>query len=106
MIAFGSNDPRQAVVGFQVVRVVFGFCQKLSEAEAVQSGVAHRVYGFDFADIDRAVADDAAEGRAKLVVAPNGKLLGAALCGPRAWAPRKPKGDPHPHQKAAFRNYG
>ncbi len=56
----------------------------LSENEAMRGGTPHRVYAFDFADIDRAVADDAAEGRAKLVVAPNGKLLGAALCGPHA----------------------
>lgn len=56
----------------------------LSEDEAVRAGVPHRVYGFDFAHIDRAIADDATEGRAKLVVAPNGKLLGAALCGPHA----------------------
>ncbi|MEW6038650.1 MAG: FAD-dependent oxidoreductase [Pseudomonadota bacterium] len=54
----------------------------LSESEAVRAGVPHCVYGFDFAHIDRAVADDATEGRAKLVVAPNGKLLGATLCGP------------------------
>jgi pyruvate/2-oxoglutarate dehydrogenase complex dihydrolipoamide dehydrogenase (E3) component len=56
----------------------------LSEAEAVRGGIPHRVYSFDFAHIDRAVADDATEGRAKLIVAPNGKLLGAALCGPHA----------------------
>lgn len=56
----------------------------LSESEAVRAGIPHRVYGFDFAHIDRAVADGTVEGRAKLVVAPNGKLLGAALCGPHA----------------------
>ncbi|CAG0983100.1 dihydrolipoamide dehydrogenase [Myxococcaceae bacterium] len=56
----------------------------LSESEVERAGIPHQVYGFDFSDIDRAVADDAAEGRAKLVVSPNGKLLGAALCGPHA----------------------
>lgn len=56
----------------------------LSESEAVRHGLPHRVYSFDFAHIDRAVADDAGAGRAKLVVAPNGKLLGATLCGPHA----------------------
>jgi len=61
------------------VRFHFG-----SPITAVEGGVAHRVYGFDFADIGRAVADAAAEGRAKRAVAPNGKLLGAALCGPHA----------------------
>lgn len=56
----------------------------LSEEEAVRGGIPHQVYGFDFAHIDRAVADASTEGRAKLVVAPNGRLLGATLCGPHA----------------------
>jgi pyruvate/2-oxoglutarate dehydrogenase complex dihydrolipoamide dehydrogenase (E3) component len=56
----------------------------LSEEEAMGGGIPHRVYGFDFAHIDRAVTDASTEGRAKLVVAPNGKLLGATLCGPHA----------------------
>ncbi|TAN52304.1 MAG: FAD-binding protein [Methylococcaceae bacterium] len=56
----------------------------LSESEAVRHGIPHLVYGFDFAHIDRAVADDATHGRAKLVVSPRGKLLGAALCGSQA----------------------
>jgi pyruvate/2-oxoglutarate dehydrogenase complex dihydrolipoamide dehydrogenase (E3) component len=56
----------------------------LSEDEAERAGIRHEVYGFDFAHIDRAVTDDSLEGRAKLVVAPNGKLLGATLWGPHA----------------------
>ena len=56
----------------------------LSESEAQQSGIAHRVYRFPFADIDRARTDGDGRGFAKLVASPRGKLLGAAIVGPAA----------------------
>lgn len=56
----------------------------LSESEAVARGVPHRVYRFPFADIDRAQAEGETEGFAKLVTAPSGRLLGAAIVGPQA----------------------
>jgi len=56
----------------------------LSESEAKERGVAHRVYRFAFDDIDRARADGDADGFAKVVTAPGGKLLGAAIVGPHA----------------------
>lgn len=65
------SDPELARVG-------------LSESEAQTQGVAYRAYTFPFADIDRAVTDDAPAGLAKIVVAPDGRLLGAAIVGPNA----------------------
>jgi len=56
----------------------------LSETEAKQRGIAHRVYRFAFEDIDRARAEGEAEGFAKIVTTPKGKLLGAAIVGPHA----------------------
>ena len=56
----------------------------LSETEAKQHGIAHRVYRFPLDDIDRARAEGETEGLAKLVTAPNGKLLGAAIVAPHA----------------------
>ena len=56
----------------------------LAEAEAVTQGVAHRVYRFPFADIDRARADGEPAGFAKLVTDPKGRLLGAAIVGAHA----------------------
>jgi pyruvate/2-oxoglutarate dehydrogenase complex dihydrolipoamide dehydrogenase (E3) component len=56
----------------------------LSEDEARQQGVAHRVYRFPFADIDRAVAEGETSGLAKIVATPRGKLLGACIAGPHA----------------------
>jgi pyruvate/2-oxoglutarate dehydrogenase complex dihydrolipoamide dehydrogenase (E3) component len=56
----------------------------LSESEAKQHGIAHRVYRFALDDIDRARAEGETEGLAKLVTAPNGKLLGAAIVAPHA----------------------
>jgi pyruvate/2-oxoglutarate dehydrogenase complex dihydrolipoamide dehydrogenase (E3) component len=56
----------------------------LCETEARKTGVAHRVYTFPFADIDRARAEGETEGMAKLVTKPNGKLLGAGIVGPHA----------------------
>jgi pyruvate/2-oxoglutarate dehydrogenase complex dihydrolipoamide dehydrogenase (E3) component len=53
----------------------------LSETEAKQQGVAHRVYPFPFADNDRARAEGETEGLAKIVTDPRGRLLGAAIVG-------------------------
>jgi pyruvate/2-oxoglutarate dehydrogenase complex dihydrolipoamide dehydrogenase (E3) component len=56
----------------------------LSETEAKRRGIRHRIYTFPFHDIDRARAEDETQGFAKLITAPNGRLLGAALVGTRA----------------------
>lgn len=65
------TDPEVARVGF-------------SETEARQQGIAHRIYRFPFADIDRAVTDGETDGFAKIITTPRGKLLGACIVGPRA----------------------
>ena len=56
----------------------------LSEAEAVAQRIAHRVYRFPFADVDRARADGETAGFAKIVTDPKGRLLGAAIVGAHA----------------------
>lgn len=56
----------------------------LSETEAQQTNIAHRVYRFPFEDIDRARAEGETEGFAKIITDPKGKLLGAAIVGPHA----------------------
>lgn len=56
----------------------------LSEEEATQQGIAHRVYRFPFAEIDRAVAEGETVGMAKIITTPRGKLLGACIAGPQA----------------------
>jgi len=56
----------------------------VSESEAAQRGIAHRVYRFPFDEIDRARAEGETEGFAKLVTDPRGKILGAAIVGPHA----------------------
>lgn len=56
----------------------------LSESEALQQGIKHRVYRFPFADIDRAVTAGETAGLAKIVTSPRGKLLGACIVGPQA----------------------
>jgi pyruvate/2-oxoglutarate dehydrogenase complex dihydrolipoamide dehydrogenase (E3) component len=56
----------------------------LSETEARQRGVEHRVYRFAFDEIDRARAEDETEGFAKIVTDPKGRLLGAAIVGAHA----------------------
>ncbi len=65
------SDPELARVG-------------LSETEARQQGVRHKVYRFPFQDMDRAKADGTTEGFAKIITNPKGKLLGAAIVGPHA----------------------
>ena len=56
----------------------------LSETEAKQSNIAHKVYRFPFDEIDRAHAEGETQGFAKIVTDPKGKLLGAAIVGPHA----------------------
>ncbi len=56
----------------------------LSEQEAKEQGLAHRVYTFPFQEVDRAVAEGEELGLAKIITTPGGKLLGAALAGPQA----------------------
>ena len=56
----------------------------LSETEAKERNVDHRVYRFPFEDIDRARAEGETHGFAKLVTDPKGKVLGAAIVGPHA----------------------
>jgi pyruvate/2-oxoglutarate dehydrogenase complex dihydrolipoamide dehydrogenase (E3) component len=56
----------------------------LSETEAKQRGVPHRIYRFAFDEIDRARAESETEGCAKIVTDSKGKLLGAAIVGPHA----------------------
>lgn len=56
----------------------------LSEEEAKAAGIGHRVYRFPFARIDRAQADAAPTGLCKVIAAPDGRLLGAAVLGPQA----------------------
>ncbi len=52
--------------------------------EARERNVAHRVHRFAFRDIDRAQAEGETDGFAKIVTAPDGRLLGAAIVGPHA----------------------
>ena len=56
----------------------------LSETEAQQRNIPHRVYRFPFDDIDRARAESETEGFAKIVTDPKGQLLGAAIVGSHA----------------------
>lgn len=56
----------------------------LSENEAANSGISHRVYRFPFSDIDRAVTDVDTAGFAKVITDRRGRLMGAALVGAHA----------------------
>lgn len=56
----------------------------LSEEEAKRQGVAHRLYRFELADVDRARTESESVGFAKLVASPKGKLLGATIVAPHA----------------------
>lgn len=52
----------------------------LNETEALEQGIAHEVTTYDVADLDRAIADEAAEGMVKVITAPGkGKVLGATI---------------------------
>ncbi len=65
------TDPEVARVGY-------------SENEAVRQGIAHRVYHFPFAQIDRAITAGQTAGMAKIITSPRGKLLGACIVGAHA----------------------
>jgi pyruvate/2-oxoglutarate dehydrogenase complex dihydrolipoamide dehydrogenase (E3) component len=56
----------------------------MSETEAVAGQRRHRIYGAAFADVDRAHTDGDTVGFAKVVATPRGRILGAAIVGPRA----------------------
>lgn len=56
----------------------------LSETEAQQIGIRHKVYTFPFRDIDRAQTEGETDGIAKIITDLKGRLLGAALVGPNA----------------------
>ena len=56
----------------------------ISETEAREQKIAHKIYKFPFEEIDRARAEGETAGFAKLVTDPKGKLLGAAIVGPHA----------------------
>ena len=62
------SDPELARVG-------------LSEAEAAAAGLRHRVWRYDFAELDRAITDRRREGFVKLVATPGGRILGATIVG-------------------------
>jgi pyruvate/2-oxoglutarate dehydrogenase complex dihydrolipoamide dehydrogenase (E3) component len=56
----------------------------LSETEAEARGIAYQAYTFPFREVDRAITDEGAVGLAKIITAPNGRLLGSAIAGPNA----------------------
>lgn len=56
----------------------------LSETEAKAQGIAYQAYSFPFHEVDRAITDGQTTGLAKILTAPNGRLLGAAIVGPNA----------------------
>jgi len=56
----------------------------LSEQEASQQDIDHRVYTFPFSEIDRGIAEGETDGMAKIITTPKGKLLGACIVGPHA----------------------
>ena len=64
-------DPEVATVG-------------ISEAQAISSGLDHRVFRASYADLDRARIDGRTEGFAKVVATPAGKVLGATILGEEA----------------------
>jgi len=66
------TDPQVARVG-------------LNETQAAAQGVACEVTRFDFADLDRAIAEGQAQGQVKVLTAPGrDKILGATIVGPQA----------------------
>ena len=56
----------------------------LSQHDAQQQDIAHRVYRFPFSEIDRGITDGTTEGMAKIITSPKGKLLGACIVGTHA----------------------
>ncbi|MBX9927165.1 MAG: dihydrolipoamide dehydrogenase, partial [Hyphomicrobiaceae bacterium] len=56
----------------------------LTEAEARKAVGAVQVLSWSLQENDRAQAERATEGLAKIIIAPNGRILGATIVGPRA----------------------
>ena len=56
----------------------------VSETEAKQQNIPHRVYKFPFEELDRARVDGDTQGFAKIITDPKGMILGAAIAGPHA----------------------
>ncbi len=56
----------------------------LSESEARRQNVPHKIFRFEFADIDRAQAEGETAGFAKVITDPKGNLLGAVIVGRHA----------------------
>ena len=57
----------------------------LSETEASEQGVAHEITRFDFADLDRAIADGNTRGFVKVLTVPGkDRILGVTIVGGRA----------------------
>ncbi len=56
----------------------------ISEAEAKQQNIPHRVYKFPFEEMDRARAEGETDGFAKIITDPKGVVLGAAIAGAHA----------------------
>ncbi|HET7596190.1 MAG TPA: hypothetical protein VFK15_04605, partial [Burkholderiales bacterium] len=57
----------------------------LNETEAREKGVAYEVTTYDIGDLDRAIADEAAEGIVKVLTVPGSdRILGATIAGEHA----------------------
>lgn len=56
----------------------------INEQEAKQGGISYEVTKYGIDDLDRAIADEEAEGFVKLITAPGGKLLGVTIVGDHA----------------------
>jgi pyruvate/2-oxoglutarate dehydrogenase complex dihydrolipoamide dehydrogenase (E3) component len=56
----------------------------LTEAEARERGIPHRVLTYTFSGLDRAVIENEPGGLAKILTTPGGRLLGAHMVGVRA----------------------
>lgn len=64
------TDPELAQVG-------------LTEQQAKEQSIPHKVLRYDFADVDRAITEREPTGRVKLITR-KGKILGASILGPQA----------------------
>ncbi len=56
----------------------------MSEDEAKKAGVTYEVTKYGIDDLDRAIADEEAEGFVKLITSPDGQLLGVSIVGDHA----------------------
>lgn len=53
----------------------------LTEKEAVEQGIKHRIYRQPFSLVDRAIVEQEDRGLIKLITSPNGQILGAHILG-------------------------